>query len=148
MFRDHHSSGVVSGWMIGSAAIVAAVICLPFSTGTSAAIMNVAQTHASVALKANTSNAALKGDRLDRIAAEAGGAKSMLARSPLKAADHSGADAVRERTEPAPTSHRKIPVGCESAFSKLVAAQNFTGRCVTNIDPAAKYAQLHTSDQT
>lgn len=152
MRGDHYSSsrplggkGLVGAWLIGSAAIAWLLVCLPVTATSSASVS--APRDASVLSRTTTSNKALKGDRLDqpptRTEAEVRGETRVMARpSSRQAGSQIDAGAVHEPSQPALTSVRKIPVGCEVAFSRLVKAENFATRCVTGLDSSLKLALM------
>lgn len=121
----------VGAWLLGSSVIAAWVVCLPLSTGTSKAGFE----SYSFAVRSTTSNSAVKGDRLDRV--------------PMRTEIGSGPGHRRSQPPspgvPASSSRRKLPVGCETAFGKLVPPQNFSARCVTSIDHTGKLAQSSTN---
>lgn len=153
--RERRKSLLVGVWLLSSAVVAAWVACLPLLTGTSQAGVDAASSY-SVEVRSTTSNAARKGDRLDHVPArtEIGGEtrarsqSSPLQSSPLKASGRTGAGPVGGQPQPASDSARKLPLGCETAFSKFVASQVLSARCVTSIDHAAKLAQSSTPHQT
>ncbi len=123
MQRKHRSLRFVSAWLIGSAAIAWALVALPFSAAPSSANMIDAGGPSALISTTIISNAARKGDRLDR-----GG--------------------NLRRSQPATTSGRKMPVGCEAAFSKLAGSRNSSMRCIASVDHPSKLANAYTDDQT
>jgi len=108
----------IAAWLIGSAVIATWLVFVPFLIGTSVAsgMAGTAHSYTPAALGSVESNKTLKGDRLFSAHIKAGN----------RDAEPAKADATKSR--------RKIPVGCEAAFSKLVASANFTVRCVTSVD--------------
>ena len=48
-----------------------------------------------------------------------------------KAGQRREVDVIGTKSAPVSTGERKIPVGCDAAFSQLVKFGNFTARCVT-----------------
>jgi hypothetical protein len=104
----HYRRALVGAWLIASAAVAGGLVYLPIPSGASSVAVNVAQSSAPILSVGTTSNTALKGDRLPLV--HAGAAKKESSDSKVG---------------------RKIPVGCEAAFSKLVANGNFSARCVT-----------------
>jgi hypothetical protein len=105
--RKRHKA-LIGAWLISSAIIAWTLAYLPILTGTSSASMLAAPIYSSISLVGPTSNTALKGDRLP--------------------STHAGA-AKKETNDS--NNGRKIPVGCEAAFSNLVAKGNFIARCLT-----------------
>lgn len=108
---------MIAAWFVGSAVIAAWLTCVPSLIGTSPANADTAG-FPTIGFRSLESNKALKGDRLVGTHSTIG----IRAGEPLKA------DVSKSR--------RKIPVGCEAAFSKLTASANYSVRCITSIDSA------------
>lgn len=139
----YHSKRIIGAWLAGSAVIAFALVCLPLSTAPSSANATIAQRYS---FHANPSNAALKGDRLDRagVRTKDGDKTRVTAPSPsVNASGHTGANPVHRQPQPASTSDRKNPLGCETALSKLVAYGLPNARCVTSIGPASRLAMSY-----
>lgn len=116
--RVFHRKGFIGAWLISSAVIAWGLACLPILAGTSAASVIVAPSYPPVLPARTTSNSALKGDRIKTMA-------------PLSFSVRFGVQPLHVEPPHASKTDRKIPVGCEAAFSKLVANGNFSARCVT-----------------
>lgn len=134
---------IAGAWLFAGAVIAAWMLCLLLPVGMSpaSASANHAASYSSIALP--VSNVARKGDRLDRIPAraEVGGSTQVIVRSPApNGGGQVGVEPVRRGSQPGSTSGRKLPVGCEPAFSKLATSQILSARCVTSIDGGGKPA--------
>ena len=113
MQRDHFLAKLIAVSLIANIAITwTAILVLPSHSSTLAATSSF---QGATAVKTR-SNSALKGDRLVVSHAAIENAKAVTRKT-----------AVR------------IPVGCDSAFSKLVKS-SFAARCVTSVSPATKSA--------
>jgi hypothetical protein len=99
--------GQIGLWFLSSAAIACGLVYPSILSGPSSASA-VATSSYSAAAARTVSNTALKGDRLQ--SARTGAAR-------------------KESNDS--KNGRKIPAGCEAAFSKLVTNGNFSARCVT-----------------
>jgi hypothetical protein len=147
--RGRRKSVFLGAWLIGSA-VGAAWLASVLLTGSSLAGADTAPSYL-VSSQANVSNPARKGDRLDRVflRSEISGKTGLPARSSsLRADGQIGAASFRGQSLPASKSERKIPVGCETAFSRLVGSQKLSVRCVTGVHRDVKLAESLANQQT
>jgi hypothetical protein len=117
----------IAGWFAGSAIIVAWLTCLPWLVESASAAANVAATYAQSYSSAETkwpsSNTSRKGDRL--VSSDAAADRHPI--RPLTTKISKGEISKGEISK----DGRKVPVGCEAAFSRLIAPANFSVRCLT-----------------
>lgn len=97
---------VVAGWLVASAIIAAWLTCVSWLVQVPSTNATGVPLSSSSEIQSTTNNGALKSDRLDR---------SSVTQSKMEIAG----------------GGRKIPIGCEAAFSKLMARDNIPVRCLT-----------------
>jgi hypothetical protein len=98
---------VIAGCLIAGALIAAWLTCFWWLMQTPSSSANVAPVHAPSEIQSARSSIALKGNRLDR------------------------ANVTADRKIEIVNGNRKVPIGCEVAFSRLVAKDNVPVRCLT-----------------
>lgn len=120
---EHNDHAILASWLVTIALIATALLGLLFPLGPSASSWKPAPLSLSLSESGVVPNRAAKADRLAGIQMTTKDAGSGQAESrPVQGAD------------------RRIPLGCEGAFSKLVKSDNFAARCVTSLDTPAKFA--------
>jgi hypothetical protein len=103
---------VLGGWLVSVAIVAAWMLAVLFPAGQS---VHFEAPRPEIALVTSSLGApSAKGDRLIS-----------------KKAQERREGEVGTQSTPVPTGVRKIPVGCDAAFSRLVKFGNFTARCVT-----------------
>jgi hypothetical protein len=98
---------VIARYLIAGALIAVWLACFWWLMQTPLSSANVAPVHASSETQSARSSIALKGNRLDR------------------------ANVTADRKIEIVNGNRKVPIGCEVAFSRLVAKDNVPVRCLT-----------------
>lgn len=126
------SHGQVSHKILAAAAyvLVSAIIALWLAylssfTETVLTKLNVLPTHLTSAIVTDTVDRRHKVDRL--LSAGFDARWDAFAAMPLPVIGENGG---RDKIVPAPTGSRRIPVGCEPAFSVTITAGNFSRRCI------------------
>ena len=105
---------VIAGAWLASVAIVASwMLAVLFPLGPSFNLQ--ATRHKSALVISSPGAQSAKGDRLGS----------------GKARERREVEPIGTKSAPVSTGERKIPVGCDPAFSRLVKFGNFTARCVT-----------------
>jgi hypothetical protein len=126
---------LIAAWLIGSALIAWTLVYLPTLAGASSANAVVALSRTPVLPAAYGSNPAVKGDRLTRTNLKTDGAvRQEMSQRTAPPRPMPQSIGVRLGKEPARVEsplERKIPIGCDGAFSRLMAKGNFSARCVT-----------------
>jgi len=124
--QNQHKVTMVVVYALVSAIIVLWMAYLPTLTGSILTILNVVPTHLSSA--SDSVNRANKDDQLtglpfdDRWNAFTTTTKTL------------GENGVQTRVADPAEDVQRIPVGCETAFSHLIKAGNFSARCVASAD--------------
>jgi hypothetical protein len=104
---------LIIGCLFAGAIIAACLTCFLCLTQTPSSKANLAPIHASSEIQSAHSTIALKGNRPDRANVTAD--RTFHSRSKIEVVN----------------GNRKVPIGCEVAFSRLVAKDNVPVRCVT-----------------
>ncbi len=116
----HHRFLVIGAYLIASAIIAMWMAYLPTLAGNILTQLNVLPQH----VVSNSVNRLHKGDQL----------------ATTSFADRWSAVATVTKPMNVPKSAERIPFGCESAFSRLVKAGNFSARCVAGIATPTRLA--------
>jgi hypothetical protein len=112
-FETLAGNPAIAGCLIAGALITVWLTCFFWPVQTPSLRANVAPVHASSEMYSAQSNVILKGNRLDR--ANATGDRTFPGQSKIEIVN----------------SNRKVPIGCEVAFSRLVVKDNVPVRCLT-----------------
>ena len=102
---------IAGAWLVSVAIVASWMLAVLFPLGPS---FNLQATRHESALVISRAQSA-KGDRLGS----------------GKARERREVEPIGTKSAPVSTGERKIPVGCDPAFSRLVKFGNFTARCVT-----------------
>jgi hypothetical protein len=116
----HHKFLVISAYLIASAIVAMWMAYLPTVAGNFLTQLNILPQH----VVSNSVNRLHKGDQL----------------ATIPFADRWSAVGAMSKSMNVPKSAERIPFGCESAFSRLVKAGNFSARCVAGIATSTRLA--------
>jgi hypothetical protein len=108
---------LLAAWLVITAIVASWMLALLFPLGPSFANFQATR-HDSPSVNSNSDGDSLKGDRL----------------TSAKARGRNEVEPIGTQSPPVSTGERKIPMGCDLAFSRLVKTGNFTARCVTKIE--------------
>ena len=104
---------IAGAWLVSVAIVASWMLAVLFPLGPSFNLQ--ATRHESALVISSPGAQSAKGDRLGS----------------GKARERREVEPIGTKSAPVSTGERKIPVGCDPAFSRLVKFGNFTARCVT-----------------
>ena len=104
---------IAGAWLVSVAIVASWMLAVLFPLGPSFNLQ--ATRHESASVTSSPGAQSAKGDRLGS----------------GKARERREVEPIGTKSAPVSTGERKIPVGCDPAFSRLVKFGNFTARCVT-----------------
>ena len=104
---------IAGAWLVSVAIVASWMLAVLFPLGPSFNLQ--ATRHESASVISSPGAQSAKGDRLGS----------------GKARERREVEPIGTKFAPLSTGERKIPVGCDPAFSRLVKFGNFTARCVT-----------------
>ncbi len=115
-YPERNRQLLLAAWLVTTAIVASWMLALLFPLGPSFA--NFQAPRHSPSVISSSGGHSLKGDRL----------------TSAKVRERSEVEPIGTKSPPASTGERKILVGCDLAFSRLVKAGNFVARCVTKIE--------------
>ncbi len=114
---------LLAAWLVTTAILASWMLALLFPLGPSFVNFR-APRHDSLSVISNSGGHSLKADRL----------------TSAKDRERSEVEPTGTKSPPVSAGERKIPVGCDLAFSRLVKSGNFIARCVSKIELPGQFA--------
>ncbi len=116
-YPERNRQLLLAAWLVTTAMAASWMLALFFPLGPSSGNFQATRRD-SPAVISNSDGHSLTGDRL----------------SSAKARERGKVEPIGTKSPPVSAGERKIPIGCDLAFSRLVKSGNFTARCVTKIE--------------